>query len=208
MDNIYGLMLIIVATLAATSAFIWLAYQVRSGGGQRRKGLDEDLAKSAEDDVEQIFNDEFREELRNRGRLHFENILNENAMFLQQDLRLTTSELNEYMKTEIKNVLKDEFKHYEESITSAKDQAIESIKKTQTAIEEQREVLEASLKEQVSKEKALLIEKFETHMGEIINHYIMEALAGELEVGDQMDFIFRHLEENKKVIIEDISGGA
>ena len=208
MDNIYGLMLIIVAMLAATSAFIWLAYELRAGGGRRKKGLDEDLAKSAEDDVEQIFNDEFREELRNRGRLHFENILNENAMFLQQDLRLTTSELNEYMKTEIKKVLKDEFQHYEESITSAKDQAIESIKKTQTAIEEQREVLEASLKEQVQKEKAVLIQKFETHMGEIINHYIMEALAGELEVGDQMDFIFRHLEENKKVIIEDISGGA
>jgi ribosome recycling factor len=201
-------MLIIVALLAATSAFIWLAYEMRGGIGHGRKELNENLAKSAEEDVEQIFNDEFREELRNRGRLHFENILNENAMFLQQDLRLTTSELNEYMKDEIKKVLKDEFQHYEESITSAKDQAIESIKKTQTAIEEQRDVLEASLKEQVQKEKAILISKFETHMGEIINHYIMEALAGELEVSDQLDFIFRHLEENKKVMIEDITGGA
>ncbi|HET6924572.1 MAG TPA: hypothetical protein VFH39_01965, partial [Candidatus Saccharimonadales bacterium] len=44
-------------------------------------------------DVEHIFNDEFREELRNRGRLHFEKIIGENAMFLQQDLRLTTSQL-------------------------------------------------------------------------------------------------------------------
>jgi len=39
--------------------------------------------------------------LRNRGRLHFEKIIGENAMFLQQDLRLTTSQLNEYMKAEI-----------------------------------------------------------------------------------------------------------
>ena len=37
--------------------------------------------------AEHIFDDQFREELRNRGRLHFEKIIGENAMFLQQDLR-------------------------------------------------------------------------------------------------------------------------
>ncbi len=50
-------------------------------------------------------------------------------MFLQHDLRLTTSQLNEYMKTEIHNVLKEEFGKYEDSIENAKKIALESIAK-------------------------------------------------------------------------------
>jgi hypothetical protein len=203
-ENIYWLVLIIGALLAATSAFVWLALTLR--GGVRGK-MSDDLVGGAEDDIEHIFNEEFREELRNRGRLHFENILNENAMFLQQDLRLTTSELNEYMKEEIKKVLKDEFTRYEESINAAKDQAIESIQKNQTAIEQQRQVLEKQLKEQVAAEKRDMMKKFEARMGEIVNHYILEAIGGELDISDQMDFIFSHLETNKKAIIEDINSG-
>jgi len=192
--------------LAATGAFIWVVFTLNNGGTGGRKR--DDIVAGAQDDVEHIFDDEFREELRNRGRLHFENILNENAMFLQQDLRLTTSELNEYMKVEIKKVLKDEFANYEESITAAKDQAIESIKKTQNAIEEQRQILQQQLQEQVASEKAEMMKKFEARMGEIVNHYILEAVGGELDIADQMDFIFSHLEANKKAIIEDIAGGA
>jgi hypothetical protein len=107
---------------------VWLAHIIaRFETAQRAAGgtyLDQ-----AERDVEHIFNDDFREELRNRGRLHFEKIIGENAMFLQQDLRLTTSQLNEYMKNEITQKLQDEFAKYEESITDAKQLAIDSINK-------------------------------------------------------------------------------
>ncbi len=100
---------------------------------------------------------EFREELRNRGRLHFEKIIGENAMFLQQDLRLTTSQLNEYMKTEITHKLKEEFAKYEESIMDAKQLAVSSIEKTNVAIDEQRVMLSEQLQTQVAEEKAHLI---------------------------------------------------
>ena len=73
--------------------------------------------------------------------MHFEKIIGDNAMFLQQDLRLTTSQLNEYMKTEITRKLQEEFTKYEESITDAKELAVESITKTQTLIEQQRQVM-------------------------------------------------------------------
>ena len=206
MNDTLALILIIATLLAATFAFVWVAMAIRGGVGKKR--TTEDLIEAAEDDVDHIFNDDFREELRNRGRLHFENILNENAMFLQQDLRLTTSELNEYMKEEIKNVLKDEFTHYEQSINDAKDQAIESIQKTQNLIEQQRAELSKQLEQEVSVEKQQILAKFNSRMGEIVNHYILEALAGELDISDQIDFIYHHLEANKQAIIEDIQSGA
>src|SRR5687767_3113697 len=108
-----GLILVIGSLLSATIAFIWLALRLKGGVGsgiaKNATQLDQAFGQAAEKDVEHIFNEEFREELRNRGRLHFEKIIGENAMFLQQDLRQTTSQLNDYMRAEITRTLQVEF---------------------------------------------------------------------------------------------------
>lgn len=166
------------------------------------------LADNAVTDVEHIFNDEFREELRNRGRLHFEKIIGENAMFLQQDLRLTTSQLNEYMKQEITRTLKEEFSKYEESINDAKQLAIDSIEKTQATIEQQRQLMTQQLAEQLSAEKSRVIARFESHMADVVNHYIMTAIGNQIDLTDQLEFILNDLQDNKDAIIEDIKNGA
>jgi hypothetical protein len=195
--------------LSATLAFIWVAISLnRTNNTKPKKQEDSDLIEQAKEDVVRIFNDDFREELRNRGRLHFEKIISENAMFLQHDLRLTTSQLNEYMKTEIASTLKEEFTKYEVSIENAKELALQSIAKTQQAIEDQRTMLEQQLTERVSSEKAIIMERFEGQMGEILNHYILEAIGSEIDLTDQLEFIFHNLEDNKQAIIEDIRGGA
>ncbi len=168
----------------------------------------EDLSAQAKEDVEHIFNDEFREELRNRGRLHFEKIIGENAMFLQQDLRLTTSQLNEFMKSEITKVLKEEFSKYEESIDDAKQLAIDSIQKTQSTIEQQRELLTQQLNEQLATEKSRSLSRFEAHMADIVNHYVLEAVGEQIDLSEQLDFILAQMEDNKEAIIKDIRDGA
>jgi hypothetical protein len=166
------------------------------------------ITEQAEADVEHIFNDEFREELRNRGRLHFEKIIGENAMFLQQDLRLTTSQLNEYMKNEITLKLQEEFSKYEESITDAKQLAIESINKTQEAIEEQRKMMSQQLAQEIANEKTRLVKRFEDNMADIVNHYVLAAIGDQIDLNDQLDYILSDLEANKEAIIRDITDGA
>lgn len=165
-------------------------------------------SETATKDVEHIFDDTFRQELRNRGLLHFEKIINENAMFLQQDLRLTASQVNDYMKQEIKRTLTEEFAKYEQSITDAKQLAVESINKTQKAIEEQRSILTEQLKQQSDAAKAQLIAQFEENMADIVNHYVMVAIGDQIDLNDQLEYIIGDLEANKKAIIEDINSGA
>lgn len=167
-----------------------------------------DYMEAAVDDVEHIFNEDFREELRNRGRLHFEKIITENAMFLQQDLRLTTSQLNDFMKSEVTTVLRDEFSKYEESINDAKQLAIDSIQKTQATIEQQRELMSAQLTEQMNAEKIRTLARFEAHMADVVNHYILEAVGDQIDLSEQLDFILTQLEMNKEAIIRDIKEGA
>jgi len=197
------LLFIILSLLATASAFVWLALNVTGG----LKGKNKDFIEQANQEVERIFSDDFREELRNRGRLHFEKIISDNAMFLKQDLQLTASDLNKYMQEQIKKVLKEEFAKYEESIEAAKEIAIESISKTQKALEDQRAVLQQQLQEETKKEKAQIIDAFAENMTQVINHYVLEAVGNEIDLGDQLDYIYRHLEDDKEAIIEDIRSG-
>lgn len=204
--NALELGLILGSLLAATLAFIWMALRI-SGGHGKAKSAQDTYSEQAEKDVEHIFNDEFREELRNRGRLHFENIIGENAMFLQQDLRLTISQLNEYLKTEITKKLQEEFSKYEESITDAKQLAIESITKTQEAIEQQRQMMSQQMLQEVANEKARVVKKFEENMGDIVNHYVLMAIGDQIDLNDQLEYILSDLEANKEAIIRDITEG-
>lgn len=161
--------------------------------------------RQAEEDVEHIFNDAFREELRNRGRLHFEKIIGENAMFLQQDLRLTTSQLNDYMKQEITAKLQEEFKKYEESIIDAKQLAIESIEKTKQAVEENRIMLMEQLQEEFKEEKERELKRFNDNMTKVINHYLIAAIGDQIDLSDQLEYILANLEANKEAIIKDLT---
>jgi hypothetical protein len=200
---------VIGAILALGAGAMWAIFKPESSKNpKQKKNALEDLSDKAKDDVEHIFNDEFREELRNRGRLHFEKIIGENAMFLQQDLRLTTSQLNEFMKNEISSVLKEEFSKYEESINDAKQLAIESIQKTQTTIEQQRELLTSQLSEQLNTEKSRSLSRFETRMADIVNHYVLEAVGEQIDLSEQLDFILSQMDRNKEAIIKDIRDGA
>lgn len=203
-----GLILIIGSLVSAAAAFIWLALKMEGGGTKHPEAkATGDVLEAASTDVEHIFNDDFREELRNRGRLHFEKIIGENAMFLQQDLRQTTTQLNDYMRAEITRTLQEEFKKYEQSIADAKQIAMDSIEKTVATIEQQRQFMERQMKAQSDAQKARVIARFEEEMAGIINHYVLKAIGNQIDLSEQLDFILSELEANKQAIIEDVKSG-
>ena len=204
--TLWELILVLSSILAGGCGFLWLLLHVRGSGDH--KALADSWQASAEHDVEHIFNDEFRNELRNRGRLHFEKILGENAMFLQQDLRLTTAQLNDYMKDEITRQLKEAFSNYESAIGDAKQLAVESIEKTKTAIDEQRQAMSSQLEKDIAAEKDRRIKRFEANMADVVNHYILAAIGSQIDLHDQLEYILGELEANKQAIVEDVVYGA
>ena len=193
--------------MLVTAVFVWFVLY-KNKPNVTGSTIQDAYTKQAEADVEHIFNDEFREELRNRGRLHFEKIIGENAMFLQQDLRLTTSQLNEYMKNEITRKLQEEFSKYEQSITDAKQMALESISKTQEAIEQQRKMMSQQIQYELAVEKQRLVKRFERDMADIINHYVLAAIGDQIDLNDQLEYILGDLEANKEIILRDITDGS
>lgn len=205
--TIWWLLLIIGFIVLSGCALIYIVLKL-NGSGTSHVSISDSALKAATEDVDHIFNEEFREELRNRGRLHFEKILGENAMFLQQDLRLTTSQLNDYMKDEITRELKEAFANYESAIGDAKQLAVESIQKTKTAIDEQRQEMSDQLEKEISDEKARRIKMFEENMAAVINHYVLASIGNQIDLNDQLEYILSELEVNKKAIVEDVVHGA
>ncbi len=204
--TIWWLVLILAMIGSVGIGFIWIVVQIRNVS-VKPHSLTDSVQEAADRDVEHLFDPTFREELRNRGRLHFEKIIGESAMFLQQDLRLTTSQLNEYMKTEITAKLKSELEKYEQSVVDAKDQAIDSIQKTNTLIDQQRNELSEQVRQEIIREKQQLIERFEVNMADIINHYVMAAVGNQIDLNDQLEYILGELERNKETIREDLNNG-
>lgn len=208
-----GIILLVGVVVVAAAAFGYVWWQRKRQGPMVNQTPNQPnqpqlaLDANAQTAVEHIFNDEFREELKNRGRLHFEKVIGENAMFLQQDLRQTTSQLNDYMRAEITRTLQEEFKKYEQSISDAKQLALDSIDKTISTIEQQRQLLQTQLQTQSEAQKARIIAAFETEMAGIVNHYVLQAIGDQIDLSNQLEYILAELEANKAAIVEDIKRG-
>lgn len=174
---------------------------------KKQADLDQSIDAFAKQIVEHIFDQNYREDLRRQGKASFEKVITENAMFLQQDLRLTTAQITDYMKSQITSSLKQDIEKYSQSIKDAEQVAIESIRKTNEAIEQQRLALSAEVDKEVAAVKQQFVARFENNMADIVNHYIMAVIGDNIDLDDQLEFIIAGLEAQKKDIVEDIKNG-
>jgi uncharacterized membrane protein YeiB len=169
-----------------------------------KKELAESYEKMMQDDVYHIFSKEFHEELRNKARLDFQKVISENAMFLQQDLRLTTSEINEYLKKEVSGKLEEEFAAYQQSIKDVQQAAVDSLNKTVAAAQEQQLTLLQKMKEDTEAEKVQVIAQFEANMAEIVSHYVQKTVGDQIDLKDQLPYILREMEAQKEPMRRDM----
>lgn len=208
--TVWWLAFILGSLAAVFFGFIWIIValgRLQSGGKGGKKSVD-DLNKAytdiAEEDATHLFNKEFREELRNRGRLRFEKIIDENAMFLKQDLDMTISQLNDYMKKEISAKLDTEFAAYAKAMQEAQEMALDSLKKTTTEVEQQRIAFGEALQKDVADQKAALLKVYVENMAKVTEHYVMQSLGDQLDLKSQLPYIIAQMEANKKDIMEDM----
>jgi hypothetical protein len=208
--TVWWLAFILGSLAAVFFGFIWIIValgRLQPGGKGGKKSVD-DLNKAytdiAEEDATHLFNKEFREELRNRGRLRFEKIIDENAMFLKQDLDMTISQLNDYMKKEISAKLDTEFAAYAKAMQEAQEMALDSLKKTTTEVEQQRIAFGEALQKDVADQKAALLKVYVENMAKVTEHYVLQSLGDQLDLKSQLPYIIAQMEANKEDIMEDM----
>jgi hypothetical protein len=195
---------------AVFAAFIWIVVTLsrlqNRSTKEQKSAMDLNKAYSdiAEEDVTHLFNTEFREELKNRGRLRFEKIIDENATFLKQDLDTTISQLNDYMKQQITAKLDAEFEAYAKAMKEAQDLALGTLRRTAEEVETQRVQLADALKNEVSQREEAILKIYEENMSKIVEHYVLQALGDQFDLKSQLPYIIGQMEANKTKIMEDM----
>jgi hypothetical protein len=203
--------IVLVAVLAIIGVLAWTGMQFQKWNKaatlSKHAGLlpsTQGTPELAEEEVNHLFNKEFREELRNRGRLRFENIINENAMFLKQDLDITISQLNEYIKKVVEKKLDEEFAAYTKAMQDAQELAISSLQKSANAVDDQREAMKNALIKNEKEREAALVKIYEENMAKIIEHYLLQTLGQQFDLKTQMPYIIAQMDANKKDMAEDM----
>lgn len=209
--TIWWLAFILGSLAAVFLGFVWVIVALNrlgSGGVGNSKKSVTDLNKAysdiAEEDATHLFNKEFREELRNRGRLRFEKIIDENAMFLKQDLDMTISQLNEYLKQQISDKLDTEFADYSRAMKEAQELALSTLQKTAADVEAQRQHMAAALEKSTQEHEAKIMKVYEENMAKIVEHYVLESLGDQFDLQAQLPYILAQMEANKQNIAEDM----
>lgn len=185
---------LIVGTLVATLiAFVWVAIRLGNTPKDSQITHKNTAAEAVNSSVETAFSDEFREELRQRARQQFEKLIHENAMFLQQDVRMSAARLDEFMKKEIISSLQQELTKHHQSIDQTRQMLTDSLAKNQT-----------ELREELSAEKARRIKQLDEHLTEIIKKYVLAAVGDSLDVDKQLALVVDNLNAHRAEIIEDV----
>ncbi len=190
--ELWQLLLITGTLLATLIAFVWLAIKIASiskPSSQPRNIAGEAVNES----VAQAFSDDFREELRQRARQQFEKLIQENAMFLQQDVRVSATQLDDFMKKEVVNTLKQELNKHHQTITQTQQMLSDSVAKSQ-----------AELRVQLNQEKERRIKLLDEKLSEIVKKYVMASVGDVITTDQQIALITDNLNAHKANIIEDI----
>jgi len=181
--------------LATLLAFIWVA--VRLGPKGRMHGANH--SSSGE-----LFDENFRNELRERGISRFERTLDQNATFLQQDLHTIGEDVTEFIKERAGDILKEEFGEQKKAIVAAQQHLSQTFLQVDTAIQQQQKEISAQYLKELQAEKERRLQDFSTNMADIVTKHVEQTLSAHMDIGQQMKYILSNLEANKQAIIEDI----
>ena len=140
--------------------------------------------------VEHLFDEALREELRIQSKEYFERVINENAELFKQDLDATVAHINTELRQQasrqldeqlqaiasansdlkegIAARLDDQFAEYGKSLKDAEALALESIKRSAEALEQQHSQLSTALEKSVANQDAQMASALEQNKARIV----------------------------------------
>lgn len=143
--------------------------------GKQRQTKSSHVDEAAEA-VETLFDDAFREEIRNYGHDYFKQIIKESTSHLKQDLDESITRVNDELKTymttqldatiaqvnkKISQQLDERLVAYDRMTKDAQDLAVQSLNRNAQALHDKYQQLSQMLQQTVATQEVLMIEAFE-----------------------------------------------
>ena len=146
----------------------------------------EEWAEAARDDKQQLFDEYFREELRNHGRWYFDKVIKENGDEFGKDLESIIDRVNSDLKVHVKHQLdtamtsitetlkahvtkqmEAQFAEYSRSMQEAQAVALKNMTDGSMELKAQYNELSKALKQNIDDQNALMHSAFEEHKSQL-----------------------------------------
>lgn len=132
-----------------------------------KKSPEEEMSDAAQ----QVFDDTFREELRQRGRQYFEKVIIENAALFKQDLDATISQVNTELEVHIIRKVDEQLVEHVKAMKQAQDSALQSMNKTVETINDDTDKFKKELDHTVDTIKSDLSDHATKLIDDQMDHY-------------------------------------
>lgn len=164
------------------------------------------LAETPAENAELIFNDEYRDELRARGREYFQKAIEDGSSLFKQDLQATIEHVNTEMRqhivrqldvtlgdiqTQLTRQIDEQFIEFDNAIKKAQVQAVDSLEKRSQDLEAKAADLGTRLEDNLNKQMETFSSTVKTQEAKL-----QESL------NSQTDLINQAYEDNKRKIEE------
>lgn len=139
-------------------------------------------ADDASEEIKNLFDERYREELRSSGRAYFEKVINDNAAFFKQDLDATIDQINADLTAYMTKRLDATFNHIDDELTKqlderlsdydkltkdAHDQAVQSLNRNAHDLHEKYEQLSQDLQQTVARHDVMTVTVFEENKARV-----------------------------------------
>lgn len=157
--------------------------------------------------AQEVFNEEYREQLREHGRLNFERIVNESAALFKHDLDTTVTQVTKELKEHIVRQLDQQLVEYGKLMKDAQELALKSLNSSAQTLQNQHKELSETLNKNVSAQEEQLINVIKDTQAlavESLNrsskaldekYYELTGLLSK-NIGDQEKFLVDTFQEN------------
>jgi cysteinyl-tRNA synthetase len=143
---------------------------------------------------------------------HLEQVLAERAKTeiqtilsrLNQAIKGFSEDLQTKLSADATKSIADQLAAPQQTIQAFNDALTHTLADINQALEETGRVSQAQLANQLSQQKAALVEQFENHMAVIIGNYLVTALGQDSIDNDQTSRIIKQLETNKADLRKDL----
>lgn len=198
MDELQLIVLLALGLIVLIAAFLFARVYIFV---KKQAGYIDQVQKELEG---RVLAEDFVEQLRDHARKEVSHAVQASGDGFERSMSESLKPLTQGLSQQAHRQLERELKDYKQAVAESKAAITNAIEETRISLEQVRQDLEQNATRAVEAEKARLIGKLDSHLDQIVNQYLYEALEGQIDLSLQMRYIMRNLEASKEQIKKDI----
>jgi hypothetical protein len=145
-----------------------------------------------------------KERLVQASQKQFQDILNQSAGKMQQDLGVTTAHINNLVLRLASEVVSGELERYREDLAKLHEQAHANITGISQEVAKHEEEVKTKISQELETEKQRLLAQIDTKLADAVGSFLLEALGKNVDLGSQHSFLVQMLEEHKGDFVQEV----